>query len=74
MPIRAQLTIHFQVFSLMEDANLHFCILKARTRVHFDRKEHFMRKESFDQVTNICINKRKLYTNSTVKDHGKYFG
>ena len=53
----------------MEDANLHVCILKARTCVNLDRKEHVMFKESFDQLANNIVNKRKLYTNSTVKQY-----
>ena len=51
-----------------------FCILKGCTGVHFVRKCKVRRKESFDQLANTILNKRKLYTKSTVKDHGKYFG
>ena len=28
----------------------------------------------FDQLADSSVNKRKVYTNSAVKDNGKYFG
>ena len=38
------------------------------------RGEHVWCKELFDQLADIRVNKRKLYTNNAVKDNGKYFG
>jgi len=50
--------------ALMEDANLHFCKLKARTSMHLvgsRRGEHFWCKDLFDQLVDSKVNKRKLF-------------
>ena len=38
------------------------------------RGEHVQSKDLFDQLADSRVNKRKLYTNNSVKDNGKYFG
>ena len=53
-------------------------ILNTRTRVYSVRKRVIGERDRFirlfDQLADSSVNKRKLHTNSAVKDHVKFFG
>ena len=59
-------------FGNYDGYNLYWKQAQVYSRFGSEDMERFIR--IFDQLADSSVNKRKLFTNSAVKDHGNHFG